>query len=318
MAAFMTAPLESDLLRTFIAVSETSNFTKAAEMVGRRQSAVSMQIKKLEEVIGTALFERGSRGVSLTKPGIALLTKAQRVILLLDETAVSMRQPGLSGVVRIGIPEEYGSSILPKALRNFDQLHPGVEIIVNFGRSSVLIDALNAGRLDLAVVYEQGDYTTSEVLRTDPTVWVTSDIHETHLRSPLPVAMYSGAGWARTKALELLARLQKDYRIAYVSDTSSGLVAAVQAGLGIAPLARAGIPPNCRELTLADGFDVVDHSNVTLRVNNRKNDQAITGMANAIREAFHSEWAEKTPVLRSAGRLSDEGPEAGNVGTVSG
>ena len=117
-------------------------------------------------------------------------------------------------------------------------------------------------------------------------------------------------------SLALLDRLQKDYRIAYVSDTSNGLMAAVQAGLGIAPLARVGIPPNCRELTLADGFGVVDHSNVTLRLNSRKGDLAITGMANAIREAFHSEWSEKTPVLRGAGRQSDEGPEAGTGGPM--
>jgi DNA-binding transcriptional LysR family regulator len=314
----MSGPLESDLLRTFIAVAETSNFTKAAEQVGRTQSAVSMQIKKLEEGIGSALFERGSRGVSLTRQGNALLVKARRVIMLLDETAASMRQPSLSGVVRVGIPEEYGSSVLPKALRSFDQLHPGVEIIVNFGRSSVLIDALNSGKLDLAAVYEQGNYTTSEVLRTDPTVWVTSDLHETHLRSPLPVAMYSGVGWAKSMSLALLDELGKDYRIAYVSDTSNGLMAAVQAGLGIAPLARAGIPAHCRELTLADGFSVVDYSNVTLRLNNRKGDHAITGMASAIREAFHSERVEKTPILRSVGRQNDEGPEMGNVGTRQG
>lgn len=302
----MNTPLESDLLRTFIAVAETSNFTKAAEIVGRTQSAVSMQIRKLEESVGCALFERGSRGVMLTKQGNALLTKARRIVMLLDETALSMRQPSLSGVVRIGIPEEYGSSVLPRALRNFDQSHPGVEIIVNFGRSSVLTDALNAGKLDLAVVYEQGDFTTSEVLRTDPTVWVTSDIHETHLRSPLPVAMYSGTGWAKTLSLSVLDNLGKDYRIAYVSDTSNGLMAAVQAGLGIAPLARVGIPLNCRELTVADGYDVVDHSNVTLRLNNRKHDPAITGMANAIREAFASDRAEKMPAMRGGGRADGE------------
>jgi DNA-binding transcriptional LysR family regulator len=311
MAEYMTIPLESDLLRTFIAVAETSNFTKAAELVGRTQSAVSMQMKRLEEIIGAALFERGSRGVSLTKSGHSLLVKARRVVMLLDETAASMRQPSLSGVVRIGIPEEYGSSVLPRALRNFDQLHPGVEIIVNFGRSSVLTDALNAGRLDLAVIYEQGDFTTSEVLRTDPTVWVTSEIHETHLHSPVPVAMYSGVGWARSMALALLDRMGKDYRIAYVSDTSSGLMAAVQAGLGIAPLARIGIPANCRELTVADGFDVVDYSNVTLRLNNRKGDPAISGMANAIREAFQGDRAEKVVAGRTSTKHVDEGGEFG-------
>lgn len=281
--------LESDLLRTFIAVAETNNFTKAADLVGRTQSAVSMQIKKLEDGIGSALFDRGSRGVTLTRQGNTLLTKARRVIMLLDETAASMRQPGLSGVVRVGIPEEFGSSVLPRALRNFDQLHPGVEIIANFDRSAANIEALNAGRLDLAVVFEQGDYTTGEILRTDPTVWVTSDLHETHMRSPLPVAMYSGAGWCKTEAMATLRTVVSGYRIAYISDTSNGLLAAVQAGLGIAPLTRSTIPPNCRELTPADGFALIDQSNVTLRVNNRRGDPAVTGMANAIREAFSSD-----------------------------
>ena len=285
----MQTYLESDLLRTFIAVAETSNFTRAAEVVGRTQSAVSMQIKKLEDGVGSALFDRGSRGVTLTKQGNTLLLKARRVVLLLDETAASMRQPSLSGVVRVGIPEEYGSSILPKALRNFDNLHPGVEIVVNFGRSADNIEALNNSRLDLAVVYEQGDHTTSEILRGDPTVWVTSEIHETHFQSPLPVAMYSGASWCRTAAVASLDQAEVNYRIAYFSDTSNGLMAAVQAGLAIAPLARASIPAHCRELTPAEGFSIVDHSNVTLRIRNRRSDQAITGMATAIREAFHSE-----------------------------
>jgi DNA-binding transcriptional LysR family regulator len=285
----MTNHLESDLLRTFIAVAETSNFTKAADIVGRTQSAVSMQMKKLEESVGTALFDRGSRGVNLTKQGDALLAKARRIIALLDETAASMRQSSLSGIVRIGIPEEYGSSVLPRALRNFDQTHPGVEIIVNFGRSAVLLDAMNLGRLDIAVTYQQSSLTTQELLVTDPTVWVTSKIHDTHLINPLPVAMYAGAGWARSLALAMLARMGRDYRIAYESDTSSGLVAALQAGLGIAPLARVGIPADCRELTEAEGFAVVDPSSVTLRVNNRLNDPAISGMANAIRQAFRGE-----------------------------
>jgi DNA-binding transcriptional LysR family regulator len=289
MALLMSTYLESDLLRTFIAVAETNNFTKAADVVGRTQSAVSMQIKKLEDGIGSALFDRGSRGVTLTKQGNTLLLKARRVVMLLDETAASMRQPSLSGVVRVGLPEEFGSSVLPKALRNFDQLHPGVEIIANFGRSAANIEALNAGKLDLAVAYEQGDYTTGEILRTDPTVWVTSDIHETHLRSPLPIAMYSGVGWCKTQALETLEPFENGYRFAYISDTSNGLMAAVQAGLGIAPLSRSTIPADCRELTLADGFSVIDHSNVTLRVRNRKNDPAVTGMASAIREAFNSD-----------------------------
>lgn len=277
--------LESDLLRTFIAVAETSNFTKAAEIVGRTQSAVSMQIKKLEEAIGSSLFERGSRGVTLTRHGNTLLAKARRVISLLDETAASMRTPALTGMVRVGIPEEFGSSVLPRALRAFDQMHPGVEIVANFGRSAANIEALNQGKLDLAVVYEEGEKTVGEILRSDPTVWVTSDIHETHVRSPLPIAMYSGNGWCNEACFATLSHLENGFRVAYLSDTSNGLAAAVQAGLGIAPMSRSSIPPNCRELTEADGFSVIDYSNVTLRINRRRNHPAVAGMAQAIREA---------------------------------
>src|SRR5262249_38130713 len=112
---------------------------------------------------------------------------------------------------------------------------------------------------------------------------------ETHLRSPLPVAMYASPGWCRTASMSSLDALDTAYRISYVSDTSGGLLAAVQAGLGVAPLARASIPANCRELTQVDGFPVIDHSNVTLRMNMRKSNPAAIGMAQAIREAFRGE-----------------------------
>jgi DNA-binding transcriptional LysR family regulator len=278
--------IESDLLRTFVAVADTKNFTKAGEIVGRTQSAVSIQMRKLEEGLGESLFDRNSRGVALTRQGTQLLTRARRIIALLEETVSSIRQPNLSGLVRIGIPEEYGSSILPQALRSFDTMHPGVEVVATFGRSAMNIAALANGLLDIAVVYEQGDHTRHEILRTDPTVWATSSVHETHLRRPLPVAMYTGESWCRTLALGSLDRFEHSYRISYLSDSSNGLVAGLRAGLGIAPLARSGIPEDCRELTSAEGFPVVDYSNVVLRFGSQPSNEAIQGMADAIRKAF--------------------------------
>ena len=107
-----------------MAIAETGNFTKAAEQVSRTQSAVSMQMKRLEEIVGDALFERGSRGVWLTRKGSDLLGNARRIVSLLDETAAQIGAPPLQGPVRIGIPEEYGFSVLSRALGAFAKRHP--------------------------------------------------------------------------------------------------------------------------------------------------------------------------------------------------
>lgn len=278
--------LDSDLLRTFVAVADTQNFTKAGQIVGRTQSAVSVQMRKLEEMLGETLFDRGSRGVMLTRQGEKLLTRARRVVSLIDEAVQSMKEPGLIGLVRIGIPEEYGSSVLPAALRNFDLLHPGVEVVVSLGPSAKHIAALKAGQLDLAVVYEPGDKTRHEVLKNDATVWVTSRAHDTHLRSPIPVAMYTQEGWYRSQSLASLDRAGYDYRLSYLAEGSTGLIAGVQAGLGIGPLSRSRIPDDCRELTEAEGFSQIDDSNVVLRLPAAPISSATTGMANAIRKAF--------------------------------
>lgn len=269
-----------------MAVAETLNFTKAGEIVGRTQSAVSVQMRRLEDGLGGSLFDRTARGVVMTKHGRQLLTRARRIISLLDETAATIREPHLKGVIRIGTPEEYSTSLIPRVLRGFNGTHPDVEVIVNFGRSAANLDALNSGLLDLAVIYESGRDTAREVLRPDPTVWVTSTVYEQHLREPLPVAMFTTETWCKEVALSSLDNLKANYRISYLSDTSNGLFAGVRAGLGIAPLARGSIPEDCRELTIAEGFPVIDFSNVVLCHSSKPPSEAARGMAESIRQAF--------------------------------
>lgn len=287
----MFPPLESDLLRTFVAVAESGNFTKAGETVGRTQSAVSMQIKKLEHILGEPLFERGSRGVNMTGHGARLLDNARRIVSLLDDTAASIRQPALDGSVRIGISEEYINSTLPKALGAFAAIHPGVEVTVQQGVSMSNLAALEAGEIDIAVVFEPGGHPKNEVLMVDPTVWVTSDQHHIHERHPVPIATYTylEGGWCDALALKSLKKRSIESRVAFISRTSSGLIAAVTSGLAIAPLSRSSIPAGCRELTAADGYDVIDFSNVVLKTRARSgNHRIVESMANAIREAFRA------------------------------
>jgi DNA-binding transcriptional LysR family regulator len=284
----MAPNLDSDLLRTFVAVAESGNFTRAGEVVSRTQSAVSMQIKRLEDMVGDELFRRGSRGVWLTAKGNDLLANARRIVSLLDETAASMRAAPLGGPVRIGIPEEYGQAILSRALGAFSKRHPQVEITVRYAHSASQMAALDAGELDLAVVFEWQGLSGGEVLMHDPTVWVTSNLHPMHEERPVPVALYNRAGWCRDFALKSLEERGLRHRIAYTSDTSGGLKLAVASGLAIAPISRSNIPPGCRELTAADGFGDIDSSNVVLHRNPVGSSEAIDGMAEAIREAFFS------------------------------
>jgi DNA-binding transcriptional LysR family regulator len=282
----MKPTLESDLLRSFVAVAETGNFTRAAERAGRTQSAVSMQMKKLEATIGGSLFERGSRGVTLTRRGGELLANARRIVSLLDETAASMLAPPIGGLVRIGIPAEYGRPILSRGLGEFAKRHPRVEVTVRYAHSASQMKALAADELDLAVVFEGEGFSGGEVLRHDPTVWVTSILHHMHEERPVPIALYSRDGWCRDFAIKSLQRRGLEYRVAYTSDTAGGLELAVTSGLAIAPISRSNIPIDCRELTAADGFGDIDSSNVVLHRNPLATGEAIDGMEKTILAAF--------------------------------
>lgn len=295
----MSLQLESDLLRSFVAVAETKNFTRAADSLGRTQSAVSMQMKRLEELVGDPLFERGPRGVTLTRRGNDLLGNARRIVDLLDETAASLSAPALDGRVRIGIPEEYGAPILSRALGTFGKLHSNVEIMVRYGCSSVNKEMLEQGELDLTVVFEWQGTPRGEVLMVDPTVWATTDQHRVHEQSPLPVALYENSGWCmefalrslETAGIHSLESRGHDYRVTYRSDTNGGLKLAVSSGLAIAPLSRSNIPEGCRELTEAEGFGAIDSSNVVMYLRRNENREAVLAMADAIREAFRTRTA---------------------------
>ena len=284
--AQVSGGLDSELLRTFIAVADTQNFTRAGEIVGRSQSAVSLQIKRLEDVVGAALFHRGPRGVALTMQADMLLANARRIIALIDETATAMPIRPLNGPVRIGVPEEYCHTLLPRALGAFAKLHPLVEVTVKYGQSAAHRLAFQAGELDLAVVFEPSGSVLAEPLMIDSTVWVTSSVHCVHEQSPLPVALNDSQGWCRAATLASLHRLSLPFRVAYTADTSSALQAAATCGLAIAPLSRSHIPEHCRELTAEDGFDVIDASSVGLLQNANARAPAVSGMADAVRDAF--------------------------------
>ncbi len=283
--------LENAWLRTFVAVAECGNFTHAAVSVGLTQSAVSMQIKRLEDAVGSSLFERTSKGVKLTASGERLLPNARRILHMLLETLDMLGTRALKGSVRIGIPEEYGYAVLTGALANFAKQQPGVDVTVRYAPSSEQLSAIRSNKLDLAIVFEWESFSAAEVLMADPTVWVTSLVHCAHEEEPLPIAVYENSAWCREFAIRSLEERNVRYRIAYSSQTSGGLKLAVASGLAIAPLSRSNIPDGCRELTFAEGFSDIDTSRVVLHRNPHTSSSATEGMVSALREAFGNRMA---------------------------
>lgn len=282
----MQAPVESDLMRSFLALADTGSVTAAAARLLRTQSAVSLQLKRLEESLGQPLFTRQARGIELTPRGEQLLPYARRVVSLLDEAAIALREKPLTGPVRVGIPDEYAGTILPRALQAFGERHPGVEVSVRCDHSEPQLQALADNDLDLAVIYDWSYVSDGEVLCVDPTVWVTSQTHGQHLRRPVPVASYFRSGWYRQFAAQSLDQQGLDWRVAFECDDAWAMRTAAVTGLAVVPISRSTIPQGCRELTAADGFPIVDSSRVLLRRNPRGTSEAIEGLAAMLREAF--------------------------------
>lgn len=283
----MTLPIDSDLMRSFLAVADRGSVTAAADAIGRTQSAVSMQIARLEDCLGQRLFDRLPRGVALTARGAQLIPYARRVVRLMEEAATALRSRPLDGPVRIGIPQDYSERVLPQVLADFAKRYPAVEVTVRCDYSVPQLAAMKAGELDLAVVFEwERNKSKGEVLCVEPSVWVTSEKHDQHLQKPLPIATYFNSDWCQEHLITSLDRHGIAYRVAFECDTVGGFLSAVRSGLAVVGLSRSTIPEGCRELTLADGFPTIDTSAVVLHQNPRGTSPAIEELAAGIRAAF--------------------------------
>lgn len=280
--------LESDLLRTFLAIADAGSFTRGAERIYRSQSAVSLQVKRLETVLGQPVFERHGRGIALTVAGEKLRPMARRVVDLLDTAMGELRHDALEGTVRVGIPDEYGENVLPGVIARFARDHPRVELAVRCGFSVGFPDALARDELDLAVHAVETARPGSNVLGTEETVWAGSRLHAAHECDPLPVALFDRECWWRERAIEALESAGRRFRVVYTSESVTGIMAAITAGAGVGLLGRSFLRDDFRALTPVDGFPAVPASTLVLDCRNGNRSSAVDAMAGAITETFAS------------------------------
>lgn len=250
----MGAPLDNDQLQTFLAIVDTGSFTKAADRVFKTQSAVSMQMRRLEERIGKELFIKDGRGNRLTLEGEKLINYARKIIRLNEEAIASFDDNRLEGTLRIGTPDDYADRYMPEIIQRFAKSHPNVELYITCEPSNSLTEKMSKGELDIALVTHNPTLRTSDVVRTEPLLWVASANHPLDSDSPVPLAVgRRDCAW-RQLACAALDSHGRDYQILFTSWSAMVVTSAVLAGMAVSVLPESTLRSGMRVLTTADGF----------------------------------------------------------------
>ncbi|CAH0498719.1 LysR substrate-binding domain-containing protein [Novosphingobium sp. CECT 9465] len=237
--------LDIDLLRCFVTISDTGSFTRAGARLGRTQSGISLQLKRLEEQVGRALFVRSPRSLAMTFEGERLIGPARQILRLHDATLAEMFEPDIAGSVRIGVPEDFATAHLPGVLAAFAEAHPLVELEVACDLTLNLFERFHAGDFDLVLVKRQPAQERQEGVRVwrEPLVWVARDRQAVADRLRIPLVVSPEPCVYRKRATEALDAIGRAWRIAYTSTSLAGSLSAVRAGLGITVLPLEMVPP---------------------------------------------------------------------------
>jgi DNA-binding transcriptional LysR family regulator len=274
-----------DALRSFAVGMELGSFARAADRLGRSTSAISAQLKKLEDQTGTALLRKSGRGLALTDAGEIMLGYARRMLDLNDEAALAIGTTGLEGSVRLGLQEDFGEHLLPGVLARFARGHPGVRIEAKVARNADLVADMLGGRLDLALAW-QGAQTTPHMqeVGTHQLEWIgAAQAYPDQWRNqrlPLPLVAFEAPCIMRTIATDALDRAGIPWRLAFTSHSLGAVWAAVAAGLGVTVRTKFGLRDNLRALPgPAHGLPALPKVGLVLHRLKPDNDEMLTLLA---------------------------------------
>jgi DNA-binding transcriptional LysR family regulator len=278
----MATLLDIDQLRTFVAIADTGSFTRAADIVHKTQSAVSMQMKRLEERLGKPVFERDGRASKLTEDGERLLDYARRILRLNSECVASFADAELAGRVRLGVPDDYADRYLPEILARFSRSNPKVEVTVVCEPTPMLVDRVQNNDLDLAIITHVETRGPAEIVRQERLLWVSSIRHAVHEEAVLPLALGRPTCNWRQAATERLERQGRAYRILYASWNSNAVGAAVLAGLAVGVLPESAVRQGMRLLGPSEGFPPLPSCKIGLLRNRHETSQLTEALAGHI------------------------------------
>jgi len=260
----MKMRLDFDLLRTFVEIVAAGGFTRAGERLHLTQPTISLQVRRLEEMIGKRLFDRNSRKVMLTHDGEILLGYARRILQLSEEAHARITAPDVEGVVRIGIPEDFAHRYLPAILARFSRAHRKVQLQVRCDLSTCLLDGLAHNEYDLILVKQGSGSDSGILIWREPLVWAVSTEYDLEKQDTVPLILFPHGCLYRKLAIEKLEEQNREWWISYVSPSLAGLQAAVLAGLGVAILAESALPAGYRILGHKEGFPSLPNTELAL------------------------------------------------------
>jgi DNA-binding transcriptional LysR family regulator len=260
--------LDPDLLKAFVAVADHRSFTRAAAMLNRTQSAVSMQIKRLEDRLGVELLRRTTVSVELSSAGEGLLGYARRILMLNDEAVGRLREHKIEGMVRLGVMDDYGTFVVPPLLASFLSSYPLIHVEMETGLTSSMPARLGEA-FDLVIAMHPEGRGEGEFLRREQAVWATGasqdfDSQALEEQGPLPVALYPQGCLFRKWAIEALDAAKRPWRLAFVSHSLAAVEAIAAQGLAVT-VVKAGIfPPKLRPLSDRDGMPSLPAADICL------------------------------------------------------
>lgn len=282
MATYPT--IDSELLRTFVAIADHGGFTRAAKILNRTQSAVSMQMKRLEDdVLQRPLFRREGRHLDITAEGELLLGYARRILTLQSEVINSFREPNMVGVVRVGTPDDYVMRYLPSVLARFAQTYPMVQVEMHCEPSFQLLQRKD---LDLTIVTREPGNEIGQLLRQEEVVWAQASGFDLQAQPVLPLAMFNSDCFCRAWACNALDAMGRDYRIAYTSPSLSAIMAVVGAGLAVTAQLRSLIPTTMRIIGEDEGLPSMPSASIVLLRNDSNRNPVTECMADYIADGF--------------------------------
>jgi DNA-binding transcriptional LysR family regulator len=234
--------LDLDTVRTLVLAADLGSYSRAAGRLGRTPSAVSLQMKRLQESLGTTLFRKHGRKVVLTEAGEIALRFGRRMLVLNDELLDTVRGASLVGSARLGCSQDFADTVLPRVLSQFTKLYPLVQLELHIEGNGVLVEGVGKGTLDVALAVGQEDQPTAEVVGAMPLVWIAGHDFAPRPDQPIPLVMLGPQCVFRKKAIQLLEQADRRWRIAAVSPSLTGLWAAALGGLGLTARSALGVP----------------------------------------------------------------------------
>lgn len=236
--------LSVDFLRSFVTIAQTGSYTQCAERLNRTQPAISLQVKKLEEFVGKKLIIRENNRLTLTLAGSQLFDFGTKILLLNDQAMLEFGRPQVSGNIKLGIPSEFSTTLMPKIIRRFTQTYPEISLEVHCALSKDLLCEPLKNHFDLILsLQEQPDPTQSGYIITDQLVWVGSQRFINNIPDKLPIIAAPSPCLYRKRAIEQLSKRNKQWQIIYTIADLNGIQTAINEDLGITVLAKSTVPP---------------------------------------------------------------------------